>query len=426
MELVEAIKSRRSIRKFKDQPVPKAEIEKMLDAARWAPSACNRQLWEFVVIRRKDIRERIAREACFGQKFLLGAPVIIAVFYDDTKERQDEDHPAKHDSIQSASAAIQNMILTAHSLGLGSIWAGSIRHMMKLNKILHVPSSIRPVAIVAVGYPAETPKPPYRRPFQSFVHYDQYRQGPATYPNSPDPEDWSLEALSAYRAQVCWFGGNISPDFILERVGFQGRTYSTLMEYAERLWPVSGRVLDVLPYAGGFLAGLLKIAKNPKQITAFELSEGNVEFIRENLDGFSLPEPLFAVGTDTELKLPNGPYSFITCFFRTEKMPEPLHLLNEMHRVLDSSGTLILAAELKGLTGIPRMLPGKHKTLHTSKWWNTGAVKPRSKRVILSWIRSAGFEITESRVLRSHGLVKSLARQLFRIQGDTLILVLKK
>ncbi|MBN1894368.1 nitroreductase family protein, partial [bacterium] len=80
MNLFEAIRSRRSVRRFKDQPIPDELLAKILDAGCSAPSACNRQLWEFVVVSKAETRNRIADEACYGQFFIKQAPVLVVAF----------------------------------------------------------------------------------------------------------------------------------------------------------------------------------------------------------------------------------------------------------------------------------------------------------------------------------------------------------
>src|SRR4030042_1440145 len=210
MNLFDAIQSRGNIRRLKDQPIPYDLFRKILAAGCSAPSACNRQLWEFVVVSKAEIKNRIADDACYGQFFIRQAPVLVVAFYDDTKERREEDSPRKHDAIQSAAAALQNMFLAAHALGIGALWICGIRHMLKLNDILEVPRNIRPVAIMAFGYPDETPVEPRKRPMEAFIHFERFHGLHSSYPNSTDPGAWSLEELAVFRGRICWYGGTFS------------------------------------------------------------------------------------------------------------------------------------------------------------------------------------------------------------------------
>ncbi|HJO06791.1 MAG TPA: nitroreductase family protein, partial [Chloroflexota bacterium] len=104
MELREALVGRRTVRRFLDRPVPRDTVEQLIDAARWAPSACNLQLWEFVVVDDPELRAAIASET----RFIELAPVAIFATYSHEYTREN------YAWVQSAAAAIQNMMLMAH------------------------------------------------------------------------------------------------------------------------------------------------------------------------------------------------------------------------------------------------------------------------------------------------------------------------
>ena len=162
MKVLEAIKGRRSIRAFKSQNVSEEIIEKIVDAARWAPSAGNIQPWEFIIVRRPETKRRLA-EAALGETFIEEAPVVIVVCANEDRSSQGYGIRGKTlYCIQDTAAAIQNIHLTAYSLGLGTCWVGAFREE-KAREILKIPQGIRPVAIIPVGYPAEAPSPRDRR-----------------------------------------------------------------------------------------------------------------------------------------------------------------------------------------------------------------------------------------------------------------------
>ena len=427
MEIFDAITGRRSIRKFASKAVPKEVLLKILDAARWAPSACNRQLWEFVVVTDHDTKRQIADNACFKQKFLKEAPTLIVVFYDDTKERREESGPRKHDSIQSAAAAIQNMNLAAYALGIGSLWVCSIKNMMKLNKILRVPKRIRPVAIVALGYPRETPEAPPRRPLESLVHYEKFQQLQNSYPNSTDPRKWSLNELATFRGEICWYGGTIDPEFTLEKYNMESRAYQKLMAFFEEYDTPKSKVLDILPFGGGYLVGLLKRVEDPKRIHCFELSGSNVRFIRQNLKTFALSEPIFHVNRGNRLRIESEDVDLVTCFFRLEKLPDPEAMLAEIHRVLKDSGHVLLATELRGMGRLGHIVQTpKRKNLHTSRLWSTGPSVLFSKGEFFKMITLGNFKIIHQELYREDGWIKSIGKQIARSEGVTLLALLEK
>ncbi len=425
MELSKAVKNRRSIRKFTKQKVSKDTILKIINAGRWAPSACNRQLWEFVIVTKPEIKERIADAACFKQNFLKQAPVLIVVFYDDTKERREEIGPHKHDSIQSAAAAIQNMHLMAYSLGLGSLWICAIKKMLTLNEILHVPFSIRPIAIVALGYPAEHPLPPKRRVMESFIHYEQFHGISESYPNSVYPQDWTIEELASFREKICWYGGSISLDMNLEKFGMRSKTYEYIMSLVKKYYTPNDKILDILPFGGGYLIGLCKIVSSYNQIAYFELGEGNVQFISENLRKFGLKEPKAFVNSKGELQSFTGKVSLITCFFRLESVPQPKYFFDQMVTLLDKGGKIIIANELKGLTSIRKYL-SKKKNLHVTDMWYTGPSAKIKKRMLNKWIKQSRYRIVQQRVYYEDNFLKSIAKQIIKSKGLSLLTVIEK
>lgn len=173
MDVFEAIRLRRSIRAFTEEDVSDEIVEKVLEAAIWAPSAGNLQPWEFVVVRRPDIKRELAR-AALGQTFIEEAPVVIVVCANEV--RSGSIYGSRGINlycIQDTAAAIQNMLLAVCALGLGACWVGAF-HEEEVRRILKVPRGVRPVAIIPIGYPAEKPSPPRRRPLKEVVHYETF------------------------------------------------------------------------------------------------------------------------------------------------------------------------------------------------------------------------------------------------------------
>jgi nitroreductase len=173
MDVLEAIKGRRSIRAFKNEDVSKEIIDKLIEAAIWAPSAGNIQPWEFIIVRKPEIKRRLA-EAALGQHFIEEAPVVIVVCANE--KRSSEGYGARGKTlycIQDTAAAIQNIHLAAYSFGLGTCWIGAFKEE-EARKILKVPNGIRPVAMIPVGHPAEAPSPRSRRPVSQIVHYETF------------------------------------------------------------------------------------------------------------------------------------------------------------------------------------------------------------------------------------------------------------
>jgi len=171
MDLLELIKTRRSIRKFDStKPVSEETVQRILEAAIWAPSAGNTQCWRFHVVRDAKLKQRLAVEAGH-QPFINEAPVVIVVCADlHHVERSYGDRGRNTYALQDTAAAIQNMLLTITSFGLGCCWIGAFNEE-KAAEILNLPRGLRPLAMLPIGTPAERPKVPPRRLLDEVTTY---------------------------------------------------------------------------------------------------------------------------------------------------------------------------------------------------------------------------------------------------------------
>ena len=158
MEALEAILSRRSIRKYTPIPVSDEELHRVLDAAMNAPSSSNGQPWHFVVIDERKVLDEIPRFHPYSN-MLKEAPMAVVVCGDTTLEK------TKGVWVQDCSAATENLLVAARAQGLGSVWLGVFpieERMAGLKRLLGLPDNIIPLNIIALGHPAET-KPPANR-----------------------------------------------------------------------------------------------------------------------------------------------------------------------------------------------------------------------------------------------------------------------
>lgn len=169
MDIHDIIKSRRSIRAFKQDAVSDEILNKLLESAIYAPSEGNLQPWKFYVVRNRELRIKLAK-AALEQYFISEAPVAIVVCADLKATSPYGARGINLYCIQSTAAAIQNILLTAHSLGLGTCWVGAFDEE-EVSKILKLPSYLRPVAVIPVGYPAENPTPPYRKKISKVTEF---------------------------------------------------------------------------------------------------------------------------------------------------------------------------------------------------------------------------------------------------------------
>ncbi len=168
---IAVILERRSIRSYEATPVSDEVVTTLLRAAMAAPSACCKDPWRFVIMRQKAMLQRIADVLPNG-KMLAQAPVGIAVLGDLSAAQAGE----LSYMLQDCSAAIENLLLAAHLLGLGACWLGvHPRHdrVEALVQILQLPRTIVPVSCIAIGYPGEQ-KPARTRYSQQYVHRETW------------------------------------------------------------------------------------------------------------------------------------------------------------------------------------------------------------------------------------------------------------
>ncbi len=181
MDLMQAIKERRSVRKFKADPVSEDLINAVLEAGRWAPSWANTQCWRFVVVRDSEIKESLAETKGKGNpagEAIRNAPVTIVICGELNQSGyfKGEAPTDKGDWFMFDTAlAAQNMMLAAHALGLGTVAVG-LFDASKAAEILGVPSNIAVVLILPMGYPDEQPAAPRRKEFSEIVYRDRYGQ----------------------------------------------------------------------------------------------------------------------------------------------------------------------------------------------------------------------------------------------------------
>ncbi|UCC31115.1 MAG: nitroreductase family protein [Phycisphaerales bacterium] len=169
MDVIEVIQKRRSVRSYTDKPVERDKIQRLLEAARLAPSASNRQEWRFVVVTDKKRRAALA-EAANNQEFVAQAPVVIAACADH------DGHVMRCGQACypiDVAIATDHMTLQAVAEGLGTCWIGAF-YEDQVKQILGIPEEIRVVELLTVGYAAGTPGPRSRLPLQRTVHWETW------------------------------------------------------------------------------------------------------------------------------------------------------------------------------------------------------------------------------------------------------------
>ena len=151
-ELIQAIFTRRSIRRYSADPVGEEDVKTLLEAAMAAPSAGNSQPWHFIVVTDRQTLDALAEVHTYG-KMLFEAPLCIAVCGDPSLSRH---------WVQDCSAATENLLLAVAALGLGAVWLGvhpGADRVAAIRKVLRIPESIAPLNLISIGHPAEEKEP---------------------------------------------------------------------------------------------------------------------------------------------------------------------------------------------------------------------------------------------------------------------------
>ena len=203
--VIENIKQRRSIRKYSSTRVPREILNEILEAAQWAPSAHNAQPCRFIILTEKNSKKNLAiamakartedlirdnvplelsqRITKASVQRFTNAPVLVIAcitMADMTKYPDDQRQKNERDlAIQSLGAAVENMLLAAHSKGLGACWfCAPIFCKDAVRRVLRIPEDVEPQALIAMGYPTEKPSAPLRKPFQDIFYFDYWSRKP--------------------------------------------------------------------------------------------------------------------------------------------------------------------------------------------------------------------------------------------------------
>ena len=179
MDLMDIINGRRSIRKYKPDPVPEEVLQKILEAVRWSPSWANTQCWEVVLVKDPKVKSELAATLVKTNPALssmIEAPLVVVLCGKKGVSgfKKGEATTVKGDWLMfDTGIAMQDLCLTAHSMGLGTVVVGMFDHK-KAEEILEVPQDREVVAITPLGYPAAESITPKRKEISEFVFYERY------------------------------------------------------------------------------------------------------------------------------------------------------------------------------------------------------------------------------------------------------------
>jgi nitroreductase len=318
MDLLDAIYNRRSIRKFSDKEVPNDDLYVILDAARWAPSACNQQLWHFIIVKNKETKKKIVKEAG-STALILRSPVLVVVTY--RKDNIEEGY-------QSASAAVENMILAATDLGIGSVWLNSIGKKTKIKRILKIPQDQIIICFVLFGYAKKDIKnAPPRKPLENIVHKEFFRSSIASPKFFHDTAKWTLQDIKNYQRYYCR-----KTDLGTE-MDVVNKHEKKIIQMALR--DVDGALLDLFSYDGS----LLQYFPEVDSLYTLDLTDQTSLYTMS-----ATKKRVNSLIYEDGIPLGDNSIATVTCLYKLERIPEINHfkLFNEVARVLNENGNFIL------------------------------------------------------------------------------------
>lgn len=327
----DALYSRRSIRKFLPDPVPRPLVDQVMHAGIWAPSSCNYQMWDLVAVDDPQVNERLAALSLQ----MSNAPVNIVVAYG--RDFSEENYA----NIQSASALIQNMSLAAGALGLGTFWITQTGDAEEVRRIVGLPEDRMVVAVLALGWPKVVPKKgPKRRPLSQVTHYNHYAGRPI--PSSVDPEEWEPDLLAIYQRARVLNGLRHNKPRAWEVRALVEALDALLPEGREPAAGDAPRWLDVLPCTGIVTERLsrerrgyrFEVAERTPEVAAFCAERTRPKAAARAWptpsEGFPAPE--------------DGAYDVVSCLYRLEDLAaaERESLLAALARWVRPGGSVLL------------------------------------------------------------------------------------
>ena len=322
------IAKRKSIRSFLSDVPSREIVTNIIQAGISAPTNCNQQLWDFIVVTNSDTKERLIKEAA-SNTLIRRAPIAIVITYDGWNYKE---------AIQGASLALGHMLLAAEELGVGALPMNSYGADSKIKSILGIPDSNTICCFMLIGYPderAQRTTPVNRRPVNETIHWERFQtrnKAPYTY----DPSDWTLDHLRMHQAYY-------------SRKTFAGKEMDIMNSYErlvvkEILSKKSGPIADIFSYDGAYLREFPDVP-----LTTIDTTPETANYTKAAL-ALSTQEkntPTNHVVYDkNSKKLLQSPLQTITLIYKLERTPFNLreHLFKQIYESLSDQGELIIVA----------------------------------------------------------------------------------
>ena len=331
--LIEAIQARKSIRSFASKLVPRETIERIIDAATYAPTTCNQQLWHFITVDDQSLKERIVNEAA-GSTALARAPAVIFVTYDGWNYKE---------ALQGASLAVGHMLLAAPEYGVVASPLNSYGSDSAIKRILGIPKTEVICCAVTLGFPDERAlgAPPVpRRPVGEVLHFNTFTKKRGL-PYAYNPDRWTLENLRHYQRYYC------RKTFLGKEMDIMSSFERNLVKRA--LGSAESPLLDVFSYDGAYLREF-----PDKPIIALDLTKETSEYT-EAAVALNVPHDshrvTYAVYDENAQMITDASFRTAVFNYKFERLPTALatRTLQQIHAALPTDGALIIIARKSNL-----------------------------------------------------------------------------
>ena len=332
MDFIKVVKNRKSVRSFSDKPVTKEVVNKILDLATYAPTSCNQQLWNFIVIDSPEIKNKLVKLAASNTLFLR-SPVLIGVTYDGWNYKE---------AIQGASLALGNILLAAQHYGLGALPMNSYGSESKIHQILKIPKSETICCFVALGYPDSKAKNSSlvpRRSFEEVTHWNSFDSRDC-HTFSYNPNHWSLRNLVNHQKNYC------RKTFLGKEMDLHNYMEKSLIEKV--LSVKQGPFLDLMSYDGAYLSKFPEDAK----ITTYDLCKETAEYTKESVKLNENSRNIVYKYFSNDLKISeNNQYQTISLLYKAERLSDKVlnKLFFESYHNLKRNGQIVIISRKKNV-----------------------------------------------------------------------------
>ena len=354
--ILERLAARHSIRDFLPKPVEPELLDAIISDGLEAPNACNHQMWHFIVVRDQAAKDRLQAISGSNEHFSSCGAIILLCFHQGWNHN-------KFAVVQSVAAATYHMSLSAHLRGLGATWNAGIGNGEKIRALVGLPAEFEVIGTLCLGWPApEAPnlKPP-RRPLETVRSYESFARPAADcYPLAPSsggyrytdlmnhrnkysvfcPDRWGWERIANFRSYAVYAKSPLPGVYVSRRLG---KELDAEIDLIGPLEPGT-RLVELMPYGGSYSVRLRQRYGESASIHCLELSERNLDFVRERVlrEAGSDTGLHYDVMTEGRLPYPDGSVDVVFLPQILEAVPERAAFLDEVARVLKPGGRVVV------------------------------------------------------------------------------------